>query len=155
MLKALGTIESIARMLYPEFDMVAQIAPFIQREKMARYRPRRLAEDFVSLSSEIFHFANQFPRDVLDITRLIKGQRFSIQFEHHGLGKMIETHDRISNKLSFAIIIAALIIGSSIIVIAKIPPLLYGISLIGIIIFIAAAVMGIWLIFAIIRKGRY
>ncbi len=155
MLKALSTIESIARMLYPEFDMVAQIAPFIQREKMARYRPRRLAEDFVSLSSEIFHFANQFPRDVLDITRLIKGQRFSIQFEHHGLGNMIETHDRISNKLSFAIIIAALIIGSSIIVIAEIPPLFYGISLIGIIIFIAAAVMGIWLVFAILRKGRY
>jgi len=65
---------------------------------------------------------------------------------------MIETHDRISNKLSFAIITAALIIGSSIIVIARIPPLFYGISLIGIIVFIAAAVPGLWLIFAILRK---
>ena len=155
MLKALSTIEGIARMLHPEFDMVAQIAPFIQREKMARYQPRRLAEELVALSSEWLHFADQFPRDVLDVTRLIKRQRFSIRFEHHGLENLIETHDRISNKLSFAIIIAALIIGSSIIVIAKIPPLLYGISLIGIVIFIAAVVLGIWLIFAIIRRGRY
>ena len=155
MLKSLSTIEGIARMLHPDFDLVAQIAPFIQREKMARYQPRRLAEDLITLSSEIFHFANQFPQDVLEVTRLIKRQRFSIRFEHHGLENMIETHDRISNKLSFSIIIAALIIGSSIIIIAEIPPLFYGISFIGIIIFIAAVIMGVWLLMAIIRRGRY
>ena len=67
---------------------------------------------------------------------------------------MIVTHDRISNKLSFATITAALIIGSSIIVIARIPPMFYGISLIGIIIFIAAAILGLYLIYAIMRKKR-
>ena len=49
---------------------------------------------------------------------------------------------------------AALVIGSAIIVVAKIPPLFYGISLIGIIVFIAAAVLGLWLIFAIMAKKR-
>jgi len=34
------------------------------------------------------------------------------------------------------------------------PPLFYGISLIGIIGFVAAAMMGIWLLIAIIKKGR-
>ena len=50
--------------------------------------------------------------------------------------------------------IAALIIGSALIVISKTPPLFYGISLIGIIGFLAAAIMGIWLLVAIVKKGR-
>jgi ubiquinone biosynthesis protein len=56
--------------------------------------------------------------------------------------------------MSFAIIIAALIIGSALIVISEIPPLVFGISLIGIIGYLVAAVMGIWLLLAIIKKGR-
>jgi ubiquinone biosynthesis protein len=67
---------------------------------------------------------------------------------------MLVTHDRISNRISFSILIAALIIGSALIVISETPPLIYGISLIGIILFFAAAIMGIWLLVAILRKGR-
>jgi ubiquinone biosynthesis protein len=37
---------------------------------------------------------------------------------------------------------------------AKVPPLFYNISLIGIVGFLAAAIMGIWLLIAIVRKGR-
>ena len=154
MLKAFSTVEGIARLLNPEFDMVARAVPFIKREKIARFRPERISEEILAISADLLAFLQQFPKDALELVRMVKRQRLSVQFEHHGLEKMIETHDRISNKLSFAIITAALIIGSSIIVIAKIPPLFHGISLIGIIVFIAAAVLGLWLIFAIMRKKR-
>ncbi|QTA80171.1 Putative protein kinase, UbiB-like [Desulfonema limicola] len=155
MIKVLSTIESIAHLLDPDFDMVSQVAPFIKREKIARFHPQRIAENILSLSSDLLEFMHQFPKDALEVVKLIKSQQLTVKFEHHGLEKLVETHDRISNKISFAIIIAALIIGSSIVIIAKIPPLLYGISFIGIVVFIAAAVMGIWLIFAILRKGSF
>ncbi len=154
MLKAFSTVEGVARLLNPEFDMVARALPFIKREKAARFRPERITEELVSTTLDLLAFLQQFPRDALEVVRLVKRQRLAVQFEHHGLEKMIETHDRISNKLSFAIITAALIIGSSIIVIARIPPMFYGISLIGIIIFIAAAILGLYLIYAIMRKKR-
>ena len=67
---------------------------------------------------------------------------------------MLATYDRISNRISFSILIAALIIGSALIVISETPPLIYGISLIGILLFSAAAIMGIWLLVAILRKGK-
>ena len=86
--------------------------------------------------------------------RLIRQQKLAVQMEHKGLETMLATYDQISNRISFSIIIAALIIGSALIVISAIPPLFYGISLIGIIGFLAAAVMGIWLLVAILRKGR-
>ena len=67
---------------------------------------------------------------------------------------MLSTHDQISNRISFAIIIAALIIGSALIVISRMPPIVYGISLIGLIGFLTAGFLGVWLLVAIIKKGR-
>jgi ubiquinone biosynthesis protein len=84
---------------------------------------------------------------------MIRRERLSVKLDHSGLGDMLATHDRISNRLSFSIIIAALIIGSALIVISETPPLFYGISLIGIILFLGAAILGVWLLVAIIKKG--
>lgn len=154
MMKALTTIEGVALMLNPDFDMVRQTAPFIEQVKLARFYPGRIAGDIIKLGSDMLEFAHRFPKDMLDIMRLIRQQKLAVQMEHRGLETMLATHDQISNRISFSIIIAALIIGSALIVISAIPPLFYGISLIGIIGFLAAAIMGIWLLVAILRKGR-
>jgi ubiquinone biosynthesis protein len=154
MMKALTTIEGVALMLNPDFDMVKQTAPFIEQVKLARFYPGRIAGDIIKLGSDMLQFANRFPKDMLEIMRLIRQQKLSVQMEHKGLETMLATYDQISNRISFSIIIAALIIGSALIVISAIPPLFYGISLIGIIGFLAAAIMGVWLLVAILRKGR-
>jgi len=154
MMKAMTTVEGVALVLDPDFDMIAQTAPFIRRIKLSRFHPERIAEDLIQLVSETLQFVEKFPKDMLEITRLIRQQRLSLKMEHQGLDAMLATHDRISNRISFSIIIAALIIGSALIVISEIPPLFYGISLIGIVLFSTAAIMGIWLLIAILRKGR-
>ncbi len=154
MMKALTTIESVARSLDPDFDMIAKTKPFIERVKLAQFYPRRIIEDMTKLGSDMMQFLQRFPKDALEISRLIRQQRLAIKMEHRGLENMLATHDQISNRISFSIIIAALIIGSALIVISETPPLFFGISLIGIILFSAAAVMGIWLLIAILRKGR-
>jgi ubiquinone biosynthesis protein len=102
----------------------------------------------------LLQFLQKFPKELLDITQIIRQQKLSLKIEHRGFETMLVTHDRISNRISFSILIAALIIGSALIVISETPPLIYGISLIGIILFFAAAMMGIWLLVAILRKGK-
>jgi ubiquinone biosynthesis protein len=154
MLKAIGTVETVGRMLDPEFDMIAKAAPFIEQVLLDRFKPQRVAEDVSELAARTLKFLQQFPKDLLDLAGLLRQQKLSLQLKHDGLEKVLATHDQISNRISFAIIIAALIIGSALIVISKTPPLFYGISLIGIIGFLAAALMGIWLLVAILRSGR-
>lgn len=154
MMKALGTIEGVALSLDPDFNMITQAQPFIERVKLARFFPQRIAGDIFRMVSDLLQFTRQFPRDVLDITRLIRQKKLTVKLDHQGLEDMLATHDQISNRISFSIIIAALIIGSALIVISGTPPFVYGISLIGIILFLGAAIMGIWLLVAILRKGR-
>jgi len=154
MLKAFSTVEGVARMLDPEFDMISAASPFIKDVKLARFKPERVAGDFIDLVSKLLLFLHQFPKDLLELTSLIRQEKLTLRIEHKGLETMLATHDQISNRISFSIVIAALIIGSALIVISKTPPLVYGISLIGIIGFFAAAIMGIWLLVAILRKGK-
>ncbi|NNF98801.1 MAG: AarF/ABC1/UbiB kinase family protein [Desulfobacteraceae bacterium] len=154
MLKALSTVEGVARQLYPEFDMISKAEPFIRRIKMARFSPKRVSGDLIRFFSHSMEFVQNFPKDLLEITRSMRDKKLSMILELKDLDTMLATHDQISNRISFSIIIAALIIGSALIVISKTPPLLYGISLIGIIGFLAAAIMGIWLLVAILRKGK-
>jgi ubiquinone biosynthesis protein len=154
MLKALSTVEGVARMLDPQFDMIGKATPFITQVLKERFKPARLAEDASDTAARMFQFLNQFPRDLLELAELLRRQKLGLQVEHRGLDKALTTLDRVSNRIAFAILIAALIIGSALIVISKTPPMLYGIPLIGLIGFLAAAVMGLWLLVAILRKGK-
>jgi len=154
MMKAISTVEGVGLMLDPDFDMIAHAEPFIRQVKLSRFSAERLGSDAVSIFAQYMDFIQEFPKDLLEITRTIRQKKFTFMLDLKSMESMLSTHDQISNRISFSIIIAALIIGSALIVISKTPPLFYGISLIGIIGFLAAAVMGIWLLVAIVKKGR-
>jgi ubiquinone biosynthesis protein len=154
MIKALSAVEDVGRTLDPEFNLIDHATPFIKRVKLERFSPQRLSSDIFDMMLRLLQFLQQFPKDLMDLAGMIREQRLSFQLEHKGLETMLATQDRTSNRMSFAIIIASLIIGSALIVISEIPPLIFGISLIGIIGYLVAAVMGMWLLVAIIRKGR-
>jgi ubiquinone biosynthesis protein len=62
MLKALGTVEGIALVLDPEFDMVSHSAPYIRKVKLARLHPDRIAGDVLHLASQLMGFLGQFPQ---------------------------------------------------------------------------------------------
>jgi ubiquinone biosynthesis protein len=154
MMKTLATVEGVALVLDPAFDMVARTAPFIERIKRNRFRPDRLARDAFEAGAELVGLMRRLPRELLEISRLVKRRQLPFQVELAGLEAMLSTHDQISNRIAFAIIIAGLIVGSSILIISELPPLVYGISLIGMVVFAVGAVMGIWLLVAILRSGR-
>jgi ubiquinone biosynthesis protein len=68
--------------------------------------------------------------------------------------QMMKNLDRTGTRLSFAIVLAALIIGSSLMVLSDIPPKWFDIPLIGLAGYILAGVMGFWLLISALRKGK-
>ena len=154
MMKGLGTIEGIARQLDPEFDMIAQATPFIKQIKLERIKPQRLADDLYTLSGEFIQFFKQFPTDMIEISRLIKEHKLSLKIDEKSVEQIHLTHNKIGNRIAFSIIIAALIIASAIVIIDKTPPVVFGISFLGLSGIVISAAMGLWLLLAILRKGR-
>jgi len=154
MMKALGTIEGIARQLDPDFDMIRQATPFIKQIKIERIAPQRLSEDIYSLTGEFIQFFKQFPTDMMEISRLIREQKISLKIDAKSLETMVSANNKSGNRIVFSIIIAALIIGSAIVISNNIPPYIHGLSLFGVTGIAISAVMGLWLFIAVIRSGK-
>jgi ubiquinone biosynthesis protein len=154
LIKAFNALESLGRGLDPEFDIIERARPFVEQVQRERLHPRRLAEDLVGYSSQILRLAKTLPGDVQATLKLVRQGHLKIGFEHKGLEPLLTTLDRTSNRLAFAVVIAALIIGSSLIIHADIPPRWHDVPLIGLVGFIIAGVMGFWLLISILRRGR-
>ncbi|MBU8912099.1 MAG: AarF/ABC1/UbiB kinase family protein [Desulfobacterales bacterium] len=154
MMKAFISIEGTAKKLDPDFDMISHAVPYVTAAKYRKFNPSKIAKEFMGIARESYKLLQLFPTDAIEIMRLAKSGQLSFNMKIEGLDKMLNTQDQTSNRISFSIIIAALIIGSAMVINSKVPPMLFGVSVIGIAGFTAAAVMGIWLLVAIIKKGR-
>jgi ubiquinone biosynthesis protein len=73
---------------------------------------------------------------------------------HIGLDRLIRDMDRSSNRISFSMIIAAMLLSSAIMHATGAGPVNMGFSLLGMSAFFFAFLLGIWLIISIIRSGR-
>ncbi len=82
------------------------------------------------------------------------GQGTPIQLEFRNQERFERELDRASNRIAFALVVAALIIGSATLVQAEAGPVVYGLPLFGLVGFGVAAFFGLWLIIAIFRSGR-
>ncbi|MCD6599379.1 MAG: AarF/ABC1/UbiB kinase family protein [Dehalococcoidia bacterium] len=152
--KALITIEGVGRSVDPTFDMMSHAKPFAKKLLKDRLSARRLAKDIYLSASEFSLLARDLPSEMREIIEQIKLGEAKIAFEHRGLEPVLNKGDQISNRIAFAIVLAALIVGSALIIMSKTPPMWRGIPLIGIIGFVGAGVMGFWLLISILRHGR-
>jgi ubiquinone biosynthesis protein len=154
MMKAFVAIEDVARKLDPDFNMLGHAVPYVRTAKYLKFSPSKIARELMDIARESYKLIQQLPADTLEILRLVRQGKMKISIDIQGLDKLIVHQDQTSNRISFSIIIAALILGSAIVVNTQVPPILFGVSVIGIAGFLAAAVMGIWLLVAIVRSGR-
>ena len=154
MSKAVSTVEGLGTVLDPDFDCASSATPFIKHIQMERMHPKRVASDMLNSGAEIIHLFKEIPGGFRDILKQAKSGETTIKFEHRGLEPIQNTLDQVSNRISFAIVLASLVMGSSLIVLAEIPPLWHEIPVIGIIGFLGAGMMGFWLLFSILRHGQ-
>jgi ubiquinone biosynthesis protein len=154
MMKALSTVEGVGLMLDPDLELITLAEPFMMKVKRDRFRMDRMAEDAGITSLDYLGLFRELPEQLRAILTQVRQGNMKLEFEHRGLEKLGMALDRVSNRIAFAIVLASLIIGSSLIVLAGIPPKWYNIPIIGLLGFMVAGIMGFWLLLSIIRHGK-
>ncbi len=154
MMKALSTVEGLGLMLDPKLELIRQARPFMQRIRLARMKPGRIAEEISTTGISYLNLFRELPDEIRSILQQLRSGRMRLEFEHRGLKSLGVALDRVSNRISFAIVLAALIVGSSLIVLSDIPPRWHNVPVIGLFGFLVAGIMGFWLLLSIIRHGR-
>jgi len=152
--KALVTIEGIGRQLDPDFNMIANLRPFMERLIRQRLSPPNMAKQLGLLANSYANLARTLPRDLKEFLNRLNRNKIKIDLEHRGLERLISDLDKSSNRISFSLIIAALIVGSSLVMQTNKGPQLFGFPALGILGYSFAAFLGLWLAIAILRSGR-
>lgn len=147
-------LQSIIRNLNEEFNVIKEIEPYIKKLIKEQFSIYKLSKDFFNSFEEFIELGKDFPYEIREILEKIKSGKIKLDIEHKGLNPIIQSYERTSNRITISIILASIIIGSSLIIHSKLPPLWNNIPVIGLIGFLAATILGFVLLISIFRHNK-
>jgi ubiquinone biosynthesis protein len=154
LIKAFITLEGMGRSLDPAYHMTGEALPLLKKVVRGRYQPKVVAERAWQTVRRTLAVAEQLPHDVSRLLRNARRGRLHVGIELAHLKRVGDQLDRSANRLAMALVIAALIIGSSIVMTVQGGPTLFGLPAFGFLGFTGAVLGGLWLVRAIWRSGR-
>jgi ubiquinone biosynthesis protein len=155
MSKAVLSIEEVGRMLNPQFDLRPHTEGVLRELQKQRADPRMLLRRTRETLRHTFAGLQELPFELRRLVRRLEHDNLAINLHHRGLEQHDEAVKIAANRIALGVIIGALIIGSSLIVTTGIEPHLLGYPALGIIGYLLSAILGLYVIWDIIRHGRH
>jgi ubiquinone biosynthesis protein len=155
MAKAVLAIEEVGRTLDPSFDLRASAAAVLKQLYRERAGPRtvmRHVRDFVRAG---IAGLQDLPGELHRLVRRVEHDNLTLNLQHRGLDDLEDSLEKSANRIALGVIIGSLIIGSSLIVTARVPPLAHGYPVLGLTGYLLSAALGFYVIWDIIRHGRH
>jgi len=154
LVKAFISLEGMGRELDPDFDMAGEAMPLLEQALRARYMPAALIKRGWRTASEALALIADLPHDLSQLLRAARRGRLEIHIDVTHLKRVGNQLDTAANRLVVGIVVASLIIGSSIVMTVPGGPSLLGLPFFGTIGFLIAVVGGAWLLLSIWKSNR-
>jgi ubiquinone biosynthesis protein len=153
--KAIATLGSVTTELSPDFNVFEVAKPYARSLLLGRYTPARLAARARRESINLARIAGDLPYQVHDILEEFRDGEIEVGFVHKGLDEFMVKLDVVFNRLVIALVVASGLIGSSLIgIFAENGPQLLGLHVLSVIGFTVSGLLGLWLLWGVIRSGR-
>jgi ubiquinone biosynthesis protein len=153
--RAIATLGSVGLELYPDFNVFEVAKPYARELLLERFTPRRLALRGRQLGTDYARMLLDAPYQISDILEEVRDGQVEIGFRHEGLDELFDRLDKVFNRLTVAIVAVGGIIGSALIgLFAEEGPTIFGLHIFSVIGFTLAALLGVWLVWGVIRSGR-
>jgi len=156
-IKAFTQVEAIGRVLNPEFNFIERGEPYARPLMEDKYGLPHLAEVVSHLFTGGLDFLEQLPADFRNLYQRFKAGKLTIPIEHkinsEGFEPMRKTMHSIANLMAAAILAASVLICSSILVLAGMPPVIWGVSLFGFLGLAWGTIMGLRLAIHVWKHG--
>jgi ubiquinone biosynthesis protein len=155
LIKAFISLEGMGRGLDPGFHMATEALPMLRQVMRARYQPKAMVTRGWKTLRRALSLVEQLPHDLSRLLRNARRGRVHVGIDIAHLKRVGDQIDRAANRLAMALVIAALIIGASIVMTVKGGPTLFGLPVFGFLGFWGAVAGGLWLVRAIWRSSRH
>ena len=153
--RAIATLGSVGIDLYPDFNVFEVARPYARGLLVERFGPRRMAARARKESLKLGQIALELPYQIHDTLEQMRDGQIEVGFVHKGLDDLLNRLDVVFNRLVIAMIVAGGLIGSSLIgIFAKTGPHILGINIISVLGFAFSGLLGMWLLWGVVRSGR-
>jgi ubiquinone biosynthesis protein len=153
--RSIATLGSVGVELYPEFNVFEVARPYARSLLIDRFTPQRIARRARRDTIAYAQIFREAPYQFHDFMEQVRDGQIEVGFVHKGLDDFLEQTQRVFNRLVVALIVVGGLIGSSLIgVLATGGPKLLGVNVISVAGFALSTVLGIWLLWGVIRSGR-
>lgn len=148
LVRGIVLLEGIGRELGLDINIIESIKPYGIKMMKKRLNPQYLTNKLIDKLYNLGDRLEEMPEDIHSLVQKINNDELKVTHNINGLNDIRNT----INRLVIAIIISASAIGSSILILAKMPPLLWNVSVLGFLGFVFSMVMTIILILIILRN---
>jgi ubiquinone biosynthesis protein len=152
--KAVISIERTSTLLDPDFSLASIGEPYIRKLNWERWNPTNLVRNSLGEWREKLTLLSELPQDLQRVLHQLEDGELPVVLEHRGVDRATNTIHHAFSRLSLAVIIGSLIIGSSLVINTGTEPLLWGYPAIGIVGYLLSAAIGAYVAFDILRSGR-
>jgi ubiquinone biosynthesis protein len=153
--RAIATLGSVGMELYPDFNVFDVAKPYARELMLERFTPQRVARRAQAEARNYARMLHALPYQVYDTLEQARDGQIEIGFRHEGLEGLSHQMDRVVNRLVVALVAGTGVIGSSLIgIFAEEGPQIWGLHFLSVIGFSLSALLGIWLVWGVVRSGR-
>ena len=153
--KTLAMMEGLALKLVPNFDIFAVSRPYVQRFVWQMASPRAWGPPLAKAASDWAELLGLIPRVGSQLLTRVERGEMEVTISLKELDQALVRLDRSANRLSLSMLLAALIVGLALLVPAFNLAERWGLATILVVIgFIGASLVGLWLIFSIWLSRR-
>jgi ubiquinone biosynthesis protein len=110
--KALVTAEGLARTIDPTINVYEVARPYARRLLRERYEPRAVLEVTRERSLEYARYVEDYPEQIRQLLAGLEDGELEVQLMHGGLDELVGSVDVLANRLVFAVVSGALLLGS-------------------------------------------
>lgn len=153
LIKVCITLEGLGRNLDPDFEMAREARPFLRRAMVAQRGPRAIARRGAHAMADTAGLLASLPGELRRLMRVLRAGGPKLRMEVEQLPEFSHQVAHSANRLAGSMVIAALIVGSSITMTVKGGPTLLGLPFFGLLGFVGASLAGLWLLWSIFRSG--
>lgn len=156
LIKTLVTLEGTIRLASPSFSVLEALKPMMGKLRRSRFSPRRQIRRLRRMYIELEGLVERLPSQISSLMELVQEGRLDVQLSHRGLSPSI-------NRLVLGLLTSSLLLGSSILMASKVPPLLFmnggplglqDLSLMGLVGFVISSLVAFRILLAINKSGH-
>jgi len=153
--KSIATLGSVGIELYPDFNVFEVAKPYARGLMLGRFTPKRVLSRARKEGWQLAQIAYDLPYQVHDFLEEVRDGQLEVGFVHKGLDEFMHKVDIGVNRLVVALVVVGGLIGSALIgTFATGGPQFLGVNVLSFIGFVLSGILGVWLLWAVVRRGR-